>query len=253
MKVCLVSLAIGEMYLQMYNAIFRQSHEDYARRYGYDFRVVTEYLDEDLLHKDLITFQKALLFSQEWSYDYDLIIFIDADIIINMNSPAIHPVCDPDKINIVNEFAQPTKELRRALQERCAWETTATEYYKLSGFDIETDIAPNTGVIVACPKLHGAYLRNIYETYKETAINHRRGYIYEQSAIGYSLVRDSMYSLLPNRWNGLWMINKFIDSSLDLIDFANATCFIHFAGKFDYEGAEKLSRSIHSTNPPTSQ
>ena len=253
MKVCLVSLAIGDMYLKGYNAIFRPSHEDYARRHSYDIRIVSEYLDEELLHKSLISFQKALVFSQTWSYDYDLIIFVDTDIIINMNSPAIHAVCNPDKINVVNEFAQPTKELRRALQERSGWETTATEYYKLSGFDIETDIAPNTGVIVACPKLHGTYLRNIYEAYKETAIHHKRGYIYEQSAIGYCLVRDCMYSLLPNHWNGLWMINKFINPSLDLVEFANATYFIHFAGYFDYEGAEKLSRSIHPDSGHTLQ
>ena len=253
MKICLVSLAIGEMYLKGYDAIFRPSHEAYARRHGYDFRVVSEYLDEDLLHKDLISFQKALVFSQAWSYDYDLIIFVDADIIINMNSPAIHTVCDPDRINMVNEFAQPTKELRRDLQQRSGWETTATEYYKLSGFNIETDIAPNTGVIVASPKLHGTYLRNIYEIYKEPAINHKRGYIYEQSAIGYCVVRDSKYAPLPNRWNGLWMVNNFINPSLDLIEFANATYFIHFAGYFDYEGAEKLSRSIHPASGPIPQ
>lgn len=44
-----------------------------------------------------------------------------------------------------------------------------------------------------------------------------------------------------------------ITSNLDLIEFANATYFIHFAGYFDYEGAEKLSRSIHPASGPMPQ
>jgi hypothetical protein len=241
--IALVTLAIGDRYLEIYNRLFRPSQEAYAKRHGYDFKVVTEYLDDDLMHKSLVSFQKALVFSQPWSYKYESIIFVDADIYIRPDSPPIHTA--GDKIGIVNEFAQPTKELRLAMQERCGWETSATDYYKLCQFDLETDIAPNTGVIIARPALHGEYLRNIYETYKELAINHPRGYIYEQTAIGYCLVRDKIYTCIPNEWNGLWMINKLIYPDKELPEFIGETYFTHLAGKFQYDKLAEALRLIH--------
>ena len=253
MRIALVTLAIGDQYLEIYNTLFRPSQEAYAKRHGYEFRVVTEYLDEDLLHKSLISFQKALVFSQPWSKEYDVIIFVDADIYIRPDSPPIH-VFASDKIGIVNEFAQPTKEMRLALQASCGWETSATAYYKLCQMDLETDIVPNSGVIIASPEMHGEYLRTIYETYKELAINHLRGFIYEQAAIGYCLVRDDMCKCIPNEWNGLWMINKLIYPDKELPEFIAETYFTHLAGKFKYDKLyEYLSRSIHPDIQPTTQ
>jgi len=255
MRIALVTLAIGDQYLQIYNTLFRKSQEAYAKRHGYEFRVITEYLDDDILHKSLISFQKALVFSQLWSSQYDLIIFVDADIYIRPDSPAIHTAGDfTEKIGIVNEFAQPTKELRLALQERCGWETSATDYYKLCQLDLDTDIVPNSGVMIARPAIHGEYLRNIYETYRETAINHSRGFIYEQAAIGYCLVRDNMCTCIPNEWNGLWMINKLINPDKELPEFISETYFTHLAGKFQYEKLyEFLLRPIHPDSEPITQ
>lgn len=253
MRIALVTLAIGDKYLNLYNLLFRPSQEAYAKRHGYEFRVVTEYLDNDLLHKSLISFQKALIFSQPWSKDYDLIIFVDADIYIRPDSPPIH-VFSGDKVAIVNEYAQPTKELRLALQARCGWETSATDYYKLCQLDLETDVLPNSGVILARPEIHGEYFRNVYETYKELAINHPRGFNYEQAVMGYSLVRDNMYTCMPNEWNGLWMLNKLVYPDKELPEFISETYFTHLAGKFQYENLyEFLLRPIHPDSEPTTQ
>ena len=38
MKVCLVTICIGERYLQLYNSLFRPSQEKYAKKCGYDFK-----------------------------------------------------------------------------------------------------------------------------------------------------------------------------------------------------------------------
>jgi len=45
MKVCLVTICIGEKYLQQYNTLFRPSQEKYAKKCGYDFKVITDYID----------------------------------------------------------------------------------------------------------------------------------------------------------------------------------------------------------------
>ena len=44
MKVLLVTLAIGDRYLQIYNLLFRKSQEEYAKKYGYDFKIITNFI-----------------------------------------------------------------------------------------------------------------------------------------------------------------------------------------------------------------
>ena len=55
------------------------------------------------------------------------------------------------------------------------WETSATEYYKLCGLDINTYMVFNSGVLVMQPKLHNAFLVNTNkqpQTNQETKIQH---------------------------------------------------------------------------------
>lgn len=251
MKIAFVTCAIGNDYIDKYYSIFRGSQEAYAKKHGYDFRIVTEWMDSELMHWSLVSFQKALIFSQPWAADYDLILFVDADIYINPSAPAIHLICDPEKINIVNEFAQPSKELRYELQKRCEWETTATEYYKLCNFDLDTDVTPNTGVMVASPKLYGEYFKEIYETYKEIALTYvgtKRGtFIFEQTALGYRIVKDSKYKCIPNVWNGVWVINHLIYPEKTLEEFINENYFIHHAGQYHYAELKELLKAKGET------
>ena len=88
--------------------------------------------------------------------------FIDADILINPNSPGLPVIECGNKIGIVDEFSQPTKELRKELQKKMNWELTATEYYSKCGFNIQTDIVLNSGLLIMQPKIHGNFLKNIY-------------------------------------------------------------------------------------------
>ncbi len=90
MKVLLVTVAIGEQYLKQYYNLFYESQYNYAIKNGYDFKVCTDYLDKVHQHKTTVSFNKVLVCSQEWSANYDFIIFIDADILININSPPLH-------------------------------------------------------------------------------------------------------------------------------------------------------------------
>jgi hypothetical protein len=85
--------------------------------------------------------------------EYDFIIFIDADIIINENTPTIHNEYDfGDKIGVVNQ-SQPTLQARIEGQIHKGYEVTAKDYYKLkSNHSIETDHIINTGVLVIQPK-----------------------------------------------------------------------------------------------------
>ena len=237
MKVLLVTIAIGERYLQIYNYLFRKSQEAYATKHGYDFKVITEFLDNRLRHPSTISFNKILVCSQDWSSQYDIIIFVDADILINKNAPPLHLSKDYEtKIGIVDEWSQPTFERRTALQKSMGWEATASEYYKLANLIIKTNSVLNTGVLVLQPKYHRAFLEKIYYKYIKNAIGNSRGFHYEQSAIGYELQKANMFTIISNEFNALWGLVKTEKQNTKMLDeFFQENHFIHFAGQVDFD------------------
>ena len=243
-KVLLVSIVIGNSYLHQYNHLFRKSHENYAKKHDYDFKVINEYLDKSLCHVDAITFNKILVCSQEWSKEYDYIVLIDADILININSPPIHTCMDFENyIGIVNEYSQPTNEIRLKIQRMMGWEPNAKEYYKLAQLDIDTEKVFNTGVMVFQPKIHYEILENIYKIYVYNSINHPRRYHYEQSCIGYELQKQKKYKILDNKWNAIWSLYKFSGSTLN--DCFKKNYFIHFAGNTDLDKIPELLKNLY--------
>jgi hypothetical protein len=243
-KILLVTIAIGDKYLHQYNTIFRKNHEMYAKKHDYDFRVVSDFLDKTLTHVDAITFNKILVCSQAWSNEYDFIILIDADILINIMSPAIHTSIDFDnKIGIVNEYSQPTNEMRVEIQRMMGWEPDAKGYYKLAQLDIDTKMVFNTGVMVFQPKIHREFLDKIYNKYVRNSINHPRRYHYEQSCIGYELQVHQNYKIMDNKWNTIWPLYKMVGSQLEFIFRQNH--FIHFTGHIDIENGIKIEKEIN--------
>ena len=257
MSILLVTLAIGDKYLEEYNRLFRKSQEEYAKKHGYDFMVITDYLDKTCQVKDAISFNKILVCSQPWSEKYEFIVFIDADILINPNAPAIHSQCINKKgIGIIDEYSQPSYENRLVIQKRMNWESTASEYYKLCNFEIKTQHVLNTGVLVMQPKKHRYMLDEIYTSYVGKSYNHPRGFHYEQSAIGYELLTRKRAEILPNTFNAVWgmykiynYINPHVDFNLSA--FFKNNHFIHFAGKVDLEKVESLWGSVSHTYPST--
>jgi hypothetical protein len=244
MKCLLVTIAIGEKYLREYNNLFYKSQKKYALKNGYDFKVITEFLDKTNQDKCSISFNKILVCSQEWSNDYDFIIFIDADILININSPPIHNYIDYEGfIGIIDEYSQPSKERRLQIQQKMGWEVSAVDYYKLCGLDIQTDMVFNSGVLVLQPKIHGYFLQYIYNKYIKQAKNHYRGFHFEQSCIGYEIQKQKLYKVIDNRFNALWCLTKLDNiKNITLNNYFNDNYFIHFAGQTDYDKVKNIQQ-----------
>ena len=232
MKVLLVTIAIGSKYLDMYKKKFYESQRKYAEKCGYDFKVITNFLDKTIQQRSTISFNKVLVCSQGWSNQYDFIIFVDADIFININSPAIHSYVDYENyIGIVDEYSQPTKERRLKIQKKNGWEENATEYYRLSGFDIETDMVFNSGVLVMQPKIHRDFLQNIYDKYVRQSISHPRGFHFEQSCIGYEIQKEKIYKVIDNKFNALCaLISQDNAENINIEIYTTQNYFIHYAG-----------------------
>jgi len=242
MKVLLVTIAIGEKYLKGYMDTFHESQKKYALRHGYDFKVITEFLDPVFQIRQTISFNKILVCSQEWSAAYDFIIFIDADIVINKNAPALHNYIDYGTcIGVVDEWSQPSKERRLKIQKQQGWEVYATDNYKLCGFDIETDVVFNSGILVMQPNIHAEFLKNIYDTYIIKSVSHYRGFIFEQTCIGYELQKANMYKILDNRFNALWGLAKLDNTeNFTFNTFYDTNFFMHLAGSVDHDKVKEL-------------
>lgn len=247
-RVLLVTLAIGEKYLSIYNTLFRPSHAAYAARHGYDFQVVIDFLSQQHTHQSTISFHKILVASKNLSYDY--VIFIDADILIHPHAPPIHTAHDfGDNIGIVDEYSQPTPQQRIEIQNRMGWETSATEYYALCGFSLTTPYVLNTGVLVIQPKKHAPLLETIFSTYVTRSIGHPRGFHFEQSAIGYELQIQKMYTILPNAWNLVWGLWKEKGNTLEQV-YHRLSYFLHFAGNIDFDKIPELLLTSPPPPPP---
>jgi hypothetical protein len=237
-KVLLVAIAIGQQYLQQYNHVFRRSHEAYAKKHGYDFKVIDQFIDATYQSSPMSLFYQKMLVSD---MAYEFVIFIDSDILINITAPAIHLSENfGDNIGIVDEYSQPIPDLRLKIQKMMGWETCATDYYKLCGLDLDTKIVLNSGVLVIQPKKHKDLLEYVYKTYLPRSIAHQRGPHYEQTSLGYELQTQRRYTLLNNRWNAIWALHKMTGANLEVV-FRN-NYFIHFAGNTDINMAPNLDQ-----------
>ena len=270
MKVCLVTLAIGEKYLEEYNRLFRESQENYARKCGYDFRVLADYLDKDHTDPKTITLNKMLVCSQSWSAEYDFIVFVDADILININSPPIHSHIDfGDKIGIANETDQTPPHFMNSFRKYVnTWSKDCAEYYASSGFTLNTMKVLNTGVLVLQPKKHREFLERIYYKYVMSddynpsipnQLEQTNPYHYEQSAIGYELQTHNMYVIISKKFNSIWFLQTIINRAIgdlcvpfplhvhrrDILSFFKQTYFMHFAGKTGFSRVQELQKNNH--------
>lgn len=98
MKTALVTIAIGEAYQSMYDKYIRARFEAYARRHGYDVRLIEKPI-LDLPGKKF-TWQKLCLPEVPWFGEYDRLAVLDSDILIANDAPAL-PDVPEGKVGLV--------------------------------------------------------------------------------------------------------------------------------------------------------
>ena len=95
MKIILVGFAYGpDNYINQAINVQRNNWSIYAEKHGYDCTMITELIDKNMHRKD-IQMQKMLVFNK--FKEYDAVIYVDNDIIINPLAPAF-PLCRPDDL-----------------------------------------------------------------------------------------------------------------------------------------------------------
>lgn len=205
-RLLMVVIAIGDEYNTRYRQLFWPSHKRYCDLHGYDLLVINSFIDSCEKDPSLTSLQKALVCSLPQAATYTHVASIDADILINtaIAPPLLEAFNESQKIAIVDEASQPTRELHAKIVEHKGWESSPSEYYRMSGFDLTTPHLLNTGLYIAQPLRHRSFFERIYAQGKANGRGHPRGFHYEQSLIGYHLQGDAIFELLDNRWNAIF-------------------------------------------------
>jgi hypothetical protein len=240
MKIAIFTICIGNSYIQQYESIFKPSVIKYCNKYNYDLHVITDYIgDQKYRNKSFISFMKMIIPYTEKAKEYDLIMVLDADVLINDNTPPFHTFDFGDKIAVVDEYTQPSYEERLEIQRKNGWEVGADQYYKLCGLNINTKHMINSGMFICKPSIHQDFFKNLVCKHIDKQYNHPRGFHYEQSVFGYELQTANLHFIIDNKWNKLWNYYKVNESEggplfKQFYNFYNSTYFLHMAGHVDY-------------------
>jgi hypothetical protein len=204
----IVTLAIGKKYKDIFNQYCRENWVQYCERYNFELIVVEVVLDEsDRAAKRSVAWQKLLILSQAWSADYEQIVWVDSDIIINSQwAYDLTEDVPVEKVGAVDQCAIPTKEIFQVANNRLAkfWDDNNVNYipgnfYTTRGIPGESLVeVMQSGVFVCSPIYHRQIFELIYYSYEDT-----RGseWNYEMPAMSYELLTANLVTWISPRFN----------------------------------------------------
>jgi hypothetical protein len=213
----LVTIAIGNEYLESWRKYSEPGWRRYAEKYHYDIICIDKPLDNsERARKRSPAWQKCLVLSHDFSSRYQRIVWVDADILINERAtPDILKYASPEKVGAVEEFSYSHQAgtLPRQLLDRAYkyWENavinyTAREFYTnwgLAGFDSVVQ----TGVLVFSPQHHRELLEKVYYKYEEKG---GAEWNYEMRPLSYELMKAGVVQWMDPRFNHMWPYSLFL-------------------------------------------
>lgn len=209
----IVTLAIGQRYVDMFDLLCRNEWQRYCDKYGFDLIVIKEPLDSsERAQSRSPAWQKLLICSQEWSKKYSQIVWVDTDIIINLNNaPDICSNLPIEKVSAVETWSIPTRHVHDISLKRsyASWEKQGVKYidnltpelyYKNRGIDLECkiDSVVQTGVFACSPHHHRELFEHIYNSYED---EHGAAWNYEMPAMSYEIIRNNYHNWIEPEFN----------------------------------------------------
>lgn len=242
MNCAVITIAIGDKYLKEYNETFRPFTENYCKKNGYDLHVITDYIYTDEKYKQTIfsNIMKWCLPFYEPLQKYDRIAIVDADIAITPNCPKLESLDLNDKIGVVNEYTQPSKEKREEIHKMMKYAgEKASDYYKIIiDKNISSDKIFNGGLIICNPKLHGPWFKDIFHKHVDGTLTAKiHPFHHEQAWLGYELITSDNFYILNKEWNMIWPLwkhyfTKNIEDEYN--DMFNTSFMIHHCARVDW-------------------
>lgn len=214
----LVTLAIGDHYVAEFEQQVSRSWRAYADRHGYDVIVLTDIIDEscDLSRKSL-HWQKLLVGLVPGVSDYDHVVWLDTDILINpRTAPCIVAAVQEtgsDKIGVADYDSALTPEedsneryyildqlFRTHNRKIDVSRLGMAGIYRALGYAKPADRYINTGMFVFRPKLHNDFLSQVYAKYEDDSADGS----FENVPYSYELQAEDMAVYIDERFNMAW-------------------------------------------------
>lgn len=246
----LVTLAVGASFQQRWEQVCRPNWQEYADRHCYDLVCIQHPLDiSPAAKRRSPAWQKCLVLSQDFSAEYERIVWVDLDILLNPHAPDVAEGVPIEKVGAVDEYSIPTRSQHQSTLAKLYsyWDSigapyirnpTAESYYQVYGFQTGFPYVVQTGVMVLSPRHHRQILEFVYDNYEDKG----HTWNYEMRPLSYELLKAECVHWLDPRFNYLWGLYQAVNFPF-LMDNPNSellpsclgearrrTYFLHFAG-----------------------
>ncbi|CCQ75269.1 hypothetical protein [Magnetospira sp. QH-2] len=278
----IVTLLIGEAYVEAFERFIRPTWQPYAERHGYDLVALTELIDPNAdTAKKSLHWQKLLIGVHPALKDYDKLVWMDADILINHRlAPCIASAhigngigavtmpppdtdfCGPDGSRSALHMVMENLRARTQNPDRnpsVFLQADHADYYRVLGLDGEAPHLINTGVLVFDPRRHGATLAGIYMKYDRDFID------FEMTPLSFEIQNQGLLDPLDPRFNTPWALHALThypflfnddlrEAHPDLLSqCVNAAFrqvwFLHFAGTRNHPVSKRPLDLVDPTCP----
>lgn len=207
-KSAIVTLTLGRDWLAYWKRFCEPNWHAYAARHGLDIIVVTQPLDSSArAARRSPAWQKCLILNQDFSRQYQRVVWVDADVVINPRAPSVVDGVPEDKVGGVISGAYILDDLKPILLERlrgrsdpagdarALWEADQRSFYAPYGLDDGLSDIVQTGVLVLNPGAHAPLLERIY------AADFPDSRSYEQLPLSHAILRGNLFHALDSRFN----------------------------------------------------
>lgn len=180
----LVTLAVGDNYVNSWRRFCYPSWRRYAEKYSYDIVLVDSLLDTGRLGVSRSpSWQRLLVCKHPVVRKYEQVVWADADIVINSciapcivsvsnavrdNNKTIGVVTDrgvgPENAALSLAVEMRQKKISQTLNQGLTWK----DVYRLNGLVTDLQYGFNAGVMVLNPAMHAEILDTVYENYQQT-------------------------------------------------------------------------------------
>ena len=210
----IVTLAIGQRFINMWQDLCKANWQNYADKHGYDLICIDKPLDNSERAKQRSpAWQKCLILSQDFAQSYERIVWVDLDILINAsNAPCIVEGVPKDKVGAVKDgslFPGFNTQLtlrcqsyhNQSYHNQSDLSQEPRDFYKSYGLPDTYEEIINTGVLVLSPQDHRNLLEMVYYNYEEKGIPELNA---ENRPLSYELLKNNKVHWLDPRFNVSW-------------------------------------------------
>jgi hypothetical protein len=267
MRTAIVTLVLGRPYHLAWHDVCAPGWRAYAHRHEYDLIVIDRPMDRTpRAMARSPAWQKCLVLDPAIAGCYDRIVWIDADIIINEQAPAVTSTVPIEKIGAVDDLGCPTPEARRAFWERMVAQTKSTnpevariwqsyldprDYHGFWGLPRRGDHIVQTGVMVLSPRHHRELLEYVYHCYENKGGAEMN---YEMRPLSFEIQESKLAHWIDPRFNAVFNAilsdanaRRKISTEQELFDLIRrsreASYFLHFCAHQQLLTAARMALS----------